>query len=143
MPALANQKHELFAQQIAKGKPLYQSYEFAGYKPARSAACRLSTHVNVKARVAELTQDMLVEHGITVHSLIDDYLDDRQAARTAGQFAVAINATTQIAKLCGLFIERTEHKQTLDVRAIVLRLDAGEPLDEITGRSRPALVSVG
>lgn len=60
MPALLNSKHERFASGLAKGLSASEAYEAAGYKPSRSAACRLSTNVNVRRRVSEM-QDKAAE----------------------------------------------------------------------------------
>lgn len=54
MPLLDNAKHERFAQYLAKGVTATAAYVEAGYKEDRGAASRLSTNVNVQARVAEL-----------------------------------------------------------------------------------------
>lgn len=54
MPVLPNAKHEAFAQAIARGLSASEAYVAAGYKESRSAASRLSTNVNIEARVAEL-----------------------------------------------------------------------------------------
>ncbi|MGB3389467.1 MAG: terminase small subunit [Pseudaminobacter sp.] len=54
MAALKNAKHEAFAQGLAKGLSASDAYVSAGYKESRSAASRLSTNVNIEARVAEL-----------------------------------------------------------------------------------------
>jgi phage terminase small subunit len=54
MPVLPNNKHELFAQGLAKGLSADAAYQPAGYKQSRSAASRLSTNVNIRARVEEL-----------------------------------------------------------------------------------------
>jgi phage terminase small subunit len=54
MPALANNRHEIFAQELAKGKTATEAYALAGYKGDRTAASRLSTNVNIQERVAEL-----------------------------------------------------------------------------------------
>lgn len=54
MPALKNAKHEAFAQGLAKGLSASDAYASAGYKESRSAASRLSTNVNIEARVAEI-----------------------------------------------------------------------------------------
>lgn len=54
MPIIGNPKHEAFAQALAKGQSAIDAYVTAGYKPNRSAASRLSTNVNVEARVTEL-----------------------------------------------------------------------------------------
>ncbi len=54
MPPLKNARHEAFAQGVAKGLTAEAAYEAAGYVRSRSAASRVSTNVNVKARIAEL-----------------------------------------------------------------------------------------
>lgn len=51
---LTNARHEAFAQGLAKGLSASEAYVAAGYKESRSAASRLSTNVNIEARVAEL-----------------------------------------------------------------------------------------
>lgn len=56
MAVLPNPKHEAFAQALAKGASAADAYTQAGYKPSRSAASRLSTNVNIEARVAELVE---------------------------------------------------------------------------------------
>lgn len=53
MPKLKNEKHELFAQQLAKGKNLSQAYAAAGYHPCRQNASRLSSKDDIKQRVLE------------------------------------------------------------------------------------------
>ena len=56
MSALKNQKHEAFAQALAKGQSASEAYVTAGYKESRSAASRLSTNVNIEVRVRELIE---------------------------------------------------------------------------------------
>jgi phage terminase small subunit len=56
MPALANAKHERFAQELAKGKTQIEAYRLAGYKPDDGAAARLSGNVRVQERVKEITE---------------------------------------------------------------------------------------
>ncbi|SDH08274.1 terminase small subunit [Pelagibacterium luteolum] len=56
MPALSNAKHEAFAQGMAQGMSASEAYVAAGYKESRSAASRLSTNVNIEARIAELIE---------------------------------------------------------------------------------------
>lgn len=55
MPALKNARHEAFAQALAKGMTATDAYAAAGYKGDRTAASRLSTNVNIKQRVSEIT----------------------------------------------------------------------------------------
>lgn len=54
MPILPNQRHESFAQALAKGKTADEAYAQAGYKSNRKNASRLKTNEDIRARVAEL-----------------------------------------------------------------------------------------
>ena len=54
MPTLTNQRHELFAQELAKGKSADEAYITAGYKPNRHNASTLKSKQTVSNRVAEL-----------------------------------------------------------------------------------------
>src|ERR1700737_824120 len=54
MGMLDNPKHELFAQELAKGKTADEAYKLAGYKENRHNASRLKTNETIQARVAEL-----------------------------------------------------------------------------------------
>jgi phage terminase small subunit len=54
MAALTNPRHELFAQQLVKGKPNKEAYHLAGYIGHRSDAAAMARRPLVKARVAEL-----------------------------------------------------------------------------------------
>ncbi len=56
MAVMENPRHEIFAQQLAKGKSAEAAYAAAGYKRDRGAASRLSAKVNIQARVAELLE---------------------------------------------------------------------------------------
>jgi len=51
---LPKNKHELFAQGLAKGLGIGAAYKAAGYKPSPAAATRLSKNVKLQERVAEL-----------------------------------------------------------------------------------------
>ena len=54
MPALKNQRPELFAQELVAGKPYTRAYTAAGYKKDDSHAARLARNGLISARVAEL-----------------------------------------------------------------------------------------
>lgn len=54
LPILQNQRHELFAQALAKGNSAAAAFVIAGYKENRHNASRLSTKETVIARVGEL-----------------------------------------------------------------------------------------
>ena len=57
MPALLNARHELFAQELANGKPAVEAHRLAGYRPLRSSASRLQHDANICERVAELLSE--------------------------------------------------------------------------------------
>lgn len=54
MGVLSNPKHEVFAQQIARGETISKSYVLAGFSPNSSNASRLRLDERIKARIAEL-----------------------------------------------------------------------------------------
>src|ERR1700756_2034591 len=54
MPVLKNARHELFAQEVAKGKTLTDAYIKAGYKSHRANHHRLMALESVKSRVLEI-----------------------------------------------------------------------------------------
>ncbi len=54
MPALKNQRHEIFCQELAKGKSGAEAYATAGYKPSRKNASILKTKQDVTSRTLEL-----------------------------------------------------------------------------------------
>lgn len=54
MPTLPNPKHEIFAQELAKGTSADASYERAGYKPDRKNASKLRQQPHILPRVAEI-----------------------------------------------------------------------------------------
>src|ERR1700732_1902065 len=59
MPPLPNQRHELFAQALARGKSASAAYRSAGYKcaphKARGHGHRLRTREDIAARIDELS----------------------------------------------------------------------------------------
>ena len=54
VPVLDNQRHERFAQELAKGKTADEAYQLAGYKPNRGNATTPKANQSIAARVAEL-----------------------------------------------------------------------------------------
>jgi hypothetical protein len=129
MATLKNPRHEKFTQELAQGKPASEAYVLAGYKADRGAASRLSSKVSIKARVIELQAPVAAKAQITLESLTEMYLKDRDDAKKAGQHGVAVRAADSLAKMYGHFIERHEHGAAGDfermtdeeLRAIVRR----------------------
>lgn len=89
MPTLKNPKHERFAQLLAQGKNASEAYVAAGYKGDRTAASRLSTKVNLQARVQELVNASAEKAGITVDRVMNElakigFSDIRKAFTESG-----------------------------------------------------------
>lgn len=51
---LKNPKHEIFAQEVAKGTPIEQAYAKAGYTPCPKNAARLTKKDEIRTRIDEL-----------------------------------------------------------------------------------------
>ncbi len=83
-------------------------YAKAGFKAHRQNAHRLMTTDDIKSRVTEILERAAIRTEITIESLTKMYLEDREGARQAGQFAAAKGAVDSLAKLHGLWIERSE-----------------------------------
>lgn len=113
MGALANQRHELFAQAVAKGKSQREAYLSAGYSVraeiADVNASRLLSDARVSGRVAELQEKAAEKVGLTLNDLVKMLSDDRDLARQCEQSGSAVSASMGIAKLLGFLKERVEH----------------------------------
>jgi len=77
MPVLKNRKHELFAQEVAKGAAGAAAYKKAGYTfkapdVGMKAASRLLNSVDVQARVKELQTRAAEKTEITIASVITE-----------------------------------------------------------------------
>lgn len=131
MPALKNARHERFAQELAKGKSQEEAYREAGYRGDRTAASRLSTNVNIRARVAELAERAAARTEVTVAGLTSELLDILATAKqgdTAGHLNAARQSVMDIAKLNGLVIDKAEVKSEIEVtdaRERLARIVAG------------------
>ncbi len=108
MPALQNARHERFAQELAKGKSQADAYLAASYTGDRTAASRLSTNVNVTARVAELQSEAAVEAVVTAADIARQLDEDRQFARECVSPAAMVAATMGKAKVLGLIVDKSK-----------------------------------
>jgi hypothetical protein len=62
MPALANSRHEAFAQALARGLSAAAAYVEAGYKANRHNAAALAREKHIRTRVNELHEEQLAIH---------------------------------------------------------------------------------
>lgn len=136
MPVLKNVRHERFAQELAKGKTATEAYTAAGYKGDRTAASRLSTNVNVAARVKELQSKTVKKVEITVQSLADELEEARAIALKEGQTSAAVSATMGKAKLFGLGVENKRVSGTFQVVNLT-----HEQIGKLSADERAALAS--
>lgn len=109
MPALENQRHERFAQELAKGNSASEAYVNSGYKESRSAACRLSANVNIAARVAELQGKAAQKVVVTIETIAAQLDEDRELAHRVSQPTAAVAASMSKAKLYGLAPDKHIH----------------------------------
>jgi phage terminase small subunit len=113
MPVLKNQRHERFAQEVAKGVSAIKAYKVAGYAEAtaHSNAARLMDNDGIRARIDELQGKVAAKTEVTIEGLIGHAEKIRQYAmdRKVKQLAVANTALVTMAKLAGLWIEKREN----------------------------------
>jgi phage terminase small subunit len=108
MPVLSNSKHELFAQELAKGKTADAAYVSAGYSPNRGNATTLKANQSILDRVEELLSGAAARAEVTVESLLAEAEQCRAAALEAGQFSAVIAAVKEKGILSGKRMERQE-----------------------------------
>src|SRR5208283_5919530 len=86
MPVLLNPRHELFAQNLAKGVAASTAYVNAGYKEDPANASRLTLDDKVKSRVQELQELAAKKVGVTIERVVVElakigFCDIRKAVR--------------------------------------------------------------
>lgn len=118
MPALANARHERFAQELAKGKSQSEAYHLAGYEPSEPNASRLTRNDKVQARVAELQERAAIKTEVTAASLIEEAEEVRAKALAEGQFAAAIAAIREKGVLAGVRVEKRESTHKTDAKSM-------------------------
>lgn len=101
MPPLDNHRHELFAQELAKGVGQTEAYVNAGYKRNPSAATRLADDVKVCERVRELAERGAIRAEITRAELLEMFRSVFINANRDEQYSAAVAAADKLARLAG------------------------------------------
>jgi phage terminase small subunit len=78
MPILSNQRHERFAQELAKGKSAEDAHELAGSKRNRGTACILKQTPSISNRIAELLAERDRKHAVATERAIERLALDRE-----------------------------------------------------------------
>lgn len=89
MPVLKNSRRELFAQEVAKGKTLFEAHQIAGYAANDGNAAKLRILPEVDARIMEITGKAAERAGITVERVLAElskigFSDIRKAVDWSG-----------------------------------------------------------
>lgn len=72
MSILPNQRHELFAQEVAKGKSATEALALAGYKPHGPNADRLMKNDKIRARIEQILSAAAEKTGITIEWIANE-----------------------------------------------------------------------
>jgi hypothetical protein len=131
MPALANSRHEAFAQALARGLSISAAYVEAGYRPNCGNAHTLAKqNKSISKRVEEIQAEQLAIHQqataeaaanakVTIESLIAEAEAARvKAMSEKGGSAAAVSALTAKAKLAGMWREKFEQHNTAAVSTV-------------------------
>ena len=112
MPILDNQRHELFAQNVASGMSLTKAYQEAGYKKNDQAASKLHRKDQIKARIQELKEQavskFLEAEAITRDVVMEHLQELAEEAAESGQYGPAITAWTKIGIDIGMFESKSQ-----------------------------------
>lgn len=137
MPMLRNPRHEAFAVFLAKGYSQIKAYCAAGYKRDPAHASTLAGKANVKARVAELREEVarnVIKSGsYDAVTLFDRVRKVAEAALKAGDHKTALAGEIFIAECFGyrdsptLTHEHVAGKKLVATDAAAVQKEAGEP----------------
>ena len=111
MPTLENSRHELFAQELAKGSTADAAYVAAGFSANRGHATRLKANESVERRVAEILSKAANRTEITVATLTERMLKITAKCEISGEankLNIARQTIMDLAKLNGVIVERRE-----------------------------------
>jgi hypothetical protein len=113
MGVLENEKHELFAQALAKGETASKAYCMAGYRQNDGNAATLKKKVwkRVKEIKGRGVERAALKAALTVASLLEKLEEVYKLAVKVEQCAAATGAVREMGVLSGLRVERQEVSQ--------------------------------
>lgn len=125
---LANNKHEVFAQSLAKGETATAAFAAAGYKPHASNPSRLSENERVKARVAELqckAARLTIETiALTDRDFISRLIREADHYGEGSSHGARVQAVKLIGDHLGLLKQRIEHNAPDRLTLLISEINA-------------------
>jgi phage terminase small subunit len=108
---LKNQRHERFAQLIAKGKPASTAYIEAGYSPAGAEpnGSKLIRNNKVAARIEHLKQTAAEKSLISAEWVLERLQAEALGLGPDTTSSARTKATELLGKYLSMFTERIEH----------------------------------
>lgn len=137
MPALTNPKHELFAQELAKGRTQIEAHEAAGYKPHRGNASALAQDKNILERVSEIqseraemdrqaTEKAAEALSIDKKWVMSRLIENATRAAASEDYSPSNKALELLGKELGMFIDRSLN-ENVNTNYVI----AGDPIESI------------
>ncbi len=123
-------RQERFCQEYAIDLNATAAARRAGYseKTAEQQGSRLFRNVQVKARIAELQDEVAERNKLSVDGVVTKLADLRDAAIAAGQMGPAIRAQELIGRTIGAFVDRQlTGEETLDHEQLIAQIAQGDP----------------
>ena len=113
MGALHKRKREIFCQLLANGVDGMKAFVDAGFSSNPQTVrnwSKLAKLPAIRDRVNELKLQNAKRDKVTPELIREMLEEDREGAQKDGQWGAAVAATEKIARLYGLFIERSEQR---------------------------------
>lgn len=107
MPALANARHEKFAQELVKGATASDACRAVGIDPRNST--RLMKNDEILRRVGELQERAAANVVISREWVLEQLIDNAAQAKQQGDIGPSNQALQLIGKEIGMFVDRSEN----------------------------------
>lgn len=75
---------------------------------AKRCGCMWLKDPNIASRIAELRDEVVEREKISIDDMVREFAHDRDLARQNGQISAAVKANESIAKLLGLWVDKSE-----------------------------------
>jgi phage terminase small subunit len=107
MPALANARHEKFAQELVKGATTSDACRAVGIDPRNGT--RLMKNDEILRRVGELQERAAANVVISREWVLEQLIDNAAQAKQQGDIGPSNQALQLIGKEIGMFVDRSEN----------------------------------